>query len=76
VIATGFDFEKLHNGSVLIRFCDDNDNTITTQLITEEGLRRLPVVIHAFFLAVEKGPEAAQAFLNNLKSLEDQRRVR
>lgn len=75
MIATGLDFEILHNGTVLICFCDDDGNTITTQLITEEGLRRLPVVVHAFFMAVEKGPEAAQAFLNNLRSLEDQRRV-
>jgi hypothetical protein len=68
--ATGFDFEPLSNGDVLIEFFADDGKTINTQVITREAVARLPVVVHAFFLAVEKGQGAALVFLNGVTVLE------
>jgi len=71
--ASGFDFEPLLNSDVLIQFFADDGQRINTQVITRECLARLPVVIHALFLAVEKGQEAAQTFLKSLTIVEDRR---
>ena len=68
--ATGFDFEPLPTGDVLIQFFGDDGKTINTQIITRDGLARLPVVVHAFFLTVEEGPDAALAFLDVVTSRE------
>lgn len=64
--ATGFDFEPLPNGDVLIDFYGDDGVVFNSQIITRECLTRLPVVVHAFFLAVEKGKDAALAFLDGV----------
>jgi len=68
--ATGFDFEPLPTGDVLLQFFGDDGTTINTQVITKEGLARLPVVIHAFFLALESGKDAALAFLDGVTTRE------
>ncbi len=67
--ATGFDFEPLPSGDVLIQFFADDGKKIKTPLITREGLVRLPVVVHAFFLAVEQGQEVALDFLKNMAAV-------
>jgi len=64
--ATGFDFEPLPNGDVLIEFHAEDGVTFNTQVITRECLARLPVVVHAFFLAVEKGSDEALKFLTSM----------
>jgi hypothetical protein len=66
--ATGFDFEPLPTGDVLIVFHGDDGLTINTQVITRECLTRIPVVAHAFFLAVEEGKEAALAYLDHMNN--------
>lgn len=68
--ATGFDFEPLPTGDVLIEFFGCDGKTFNTQVITRECLARLPVVVNAFFLAVDQGPEAAVAFLDDVASRE------
>ena len=68
--ATGFDFERLPHGDVLMQFLGDDGVVINKQVITNECLARIPVVIHAFFLAVEEGTEAAMAYLDRMLSLE------
>jgi len=68
--ATGFDFEPLPNGDVLIQFFGGDGETINTQVITREALARLPVVVHAFFLAVEMGQDAALAFFKGVTARE------
>jgi len=73
LIASGFDFEPLSTGDVLIQFFADDGKTINTQIITREALARLPVVVHAFFLVVEDGPDAALAFLNGVTAREGDR---
>ena len=66
--ATGFDFEPLPNGDVLIEFHAEDGVTFNTQVITRECLARLPVVVHAFFLAVEKGNDEALKILTSITS--------
>jgi hypothetical protein len=66
LVATGFDLEPLPNGDVLIEFFGDDGKTFNTQVITREGLARLPVVVHAFFLAIEEGKDAAIKFLDGV----------
>lgn len=68
-VATGFDFQALPNGDVLIQFFANDGQTINSQIITREGLARLPVVVHAFFLAVERGKDAASDFLNSVTGM-------
>jgi len=67
--ATGFDFEPLMSG-VLIPFFGDDGQTVNTQVITKGGICRLPVVAHAFFLAVEMGQDAALAFFKGVTARE------
>lgn len=64
--ATGFDFEPLSNGDVLMEFIGDDGVRINTQVITKECLAKMPVVAHALFVAVEQGQEAALAFLKRM----------
>lgn len=66
MIATGFDFEPLPNRDILIQFFGDDGVPINSQVITRECLARMPVVIHALFLAVEKGQVAALAYLKQM----------
>lgn len=70
--ATGFDFEPLPNGDVLMQFFGDDCVAINTQVMTRECLARLPIVVHAFFLAVEKGKDEALQFLNSMTAEEGQ----
>ena len=72
MIATGFDFGALPNGDVLIQFFSDDGKTVNTQIMTRECLARLPVVVHAFFLAVEKGSDEAFDFLKSMTAEEKQ----
>ena len=69
--ATGFDFEPLPNGDVQIEFYGDDGKTVNTQVITRECLTRIPVVAHAFFLAVEEGKEAAMAYLSKMSIVDN-----
>ncbi len=68
--ATGFDFEPLPNGDVLIRFFGDDGVVFNSQIITRECLARIPVVAHALFVAVEEGKETALAYLNAMSMLD------
>ncbi len=72
MIATGFDFGALPNSDVLIQFFSDDGKTVNTQIMTRECLARLPVVVHAFFLAVEKGKDEAFDFLKSMTAQEEQ----
>jgi hypothetical protein len=77
MIATGFDFEPLESGDVLIEFFGDDGVTINTQVITKECLSRMPVVAQALYLAVEQGKEVAIEYLNKMSILEqiNERRI-
>jgi hypothetical protein len=69
--ATGFDFEPLPNGDVLIEFFGDDGTTFNTQIITRECLARIPIVAKATFIAIEEGKDAALAFLNTMNERKD-----
>ena len=71
MIATGFDFGAMPNSDVLIQFFSDDGSTVNTQIMTRECLARLPIVVHAFFLAVEEGKDEALNFLNSLAAEEN-----
>lgn len=62
MFATGFHLEPLPNSHVLIRFQGDDGTTVNTQVVTREVLCRLSVVVHAFFVAVNEGEDAARDF--------------
>jgi len=65
-IATGFHFEPLPHGSVLICFFGDGPTPINEQIISPDVLRRMPVVAALLDVAVKKGPETAREFLGRL----------
>lgn len=69
--ATGFDLSPLPNSDVLIHFQSDDGTILNTQVVTREVLCRPPVVVHAFFLAVNQGEEAARDFLSRFKGGEN-----
>lgn len=58
--ATGFDFEPLPDGNVLIEFFGDNGKTTNRQVVTAEVIRRMPVVAGLLDVALRRGPEAAR----------------
>ena len=71
-VATGFDFEPLPDGNVLIEFFGDDGMTINTQIVTAEVIRRMPFVAALLDVAVMKGPETAREIVEWL-NLEGER---
>ena len=64
--ATGFDFEPLANGHVLIEFFGDDGDTLNTQEVTAEVIRHMPLISALTDAALLKGPGVAQAVFNLL----------
>ncbi len=62
-IATGFDFEPLANGNVLIEFFGDDGKTFNTQVITAEVLKSLPVVANLTLVAMTDGVEGVKGIM-------------
>lgn len=70
-VATGFDFEPLPTGDVLIEFHGDDEGVkINSQIIARECFFRLPVVACALLIAAERGEEAARKFLKKMSKLD------
>ena len=67
-VATGFDLEPLPSGDVLIEFFGDDGETVNAQVITRKALAQLPAVVHATFLPVDQGQDAALSFLDWLNA--------
>jgi hypothetical protein len=65
-IATGFDFQPLPDGNVLIEFFRDDGKTINSQVVTAEVVERIPVVAVLTEIALEKGPEVATKIMKEL----------
>ncbi|NLY01165.1 MAG: hypothetical protein GXY83_34165 [Rhodopirellula sp.] len=70
-VATGFDFQPLPNGNVLIEFCDDQGTTVNTQIITAQALVRLPLVAFITLTAINLGAEAAAKLLPVMDAAEE-----
>lgn len=69
--ATGFDFEPLPDGNVLIEFFSDDGTTINTQIVTAEVVRRMPLVAALLDVAIRMGPDAAKEIVENMKTKRD-----
>ncbi|NQU21801.1 MAG: hypothetical protein HQ567_11010 [Candidatus Nealsonbacteria bacterium] len=65
-IATGFDFEPLKDGNVLIEFFGDDGHTFNTQVVTSEVLRSMPMVAMLTMVAMQDGVEAVKKLMDRL----------
>ena len=69
-IATGFDFEPLADGNVLIEFFGDDGKTFNTQVITSDVLKSLPVVAEVTQVAMTEGVEVAKGIVAAMNDAE------
>ena len=67
-VATGFTFEPVPDGNVLIEFFADDGKTINKQIVTFDLIRRIPVVA-GLNVAVKEGPEAAKEVMGIMNRL-------
>jgi hypothetical protein len=65
-IATGFDFQPLPDGNVLIEFFGDDGKTCSKQVVTAEALRRIPLVAILTDIAIKQGPDVAKEIMEKL----------
>lgn len=68
-LATGFDFQPLPNGYVLIEFFGDDGRTINQQIVTADVVRRMPFVAALLDVALGMGPEAAREIVERLNHI-------
>jgi hypothetical protein len=66
-IATGFDFEPLPDGNVLIEFFGDDGRTFNKQVVTADVLGRIPLVAILTDIAIKQGPDVAKEIMEKLK---------
>ncbi len=59
-IATGFEFQPLSDGNVLIEFYGDDGETFNTQIVTGEVVANMPLVAHLTGLALTDGIDAVE----------------
>lgn len=64
--ATGFDFEPMDDGNVLIEFFGDDGKTFNKQVVTPEVLCNLPLVAALTDLALRKGRQVAAEVMQKL----------
>ncbi len=64
--STGFDFQPLPDGNVLIEFHADDGKTISKQIVTPEVIRQMPLVAALLDVAVRKGPEVVREIMERL----------
>ena len=62
-IATGFDFEPLLDGNVLIEFYGDDGKTFNKQVVTAEVMRGMPEVAYLTGIAMTQGVEQVKAVI-------------
>jgi hypothetical protein len=66
-VATGFDFEPLPDGNVLIDFFGNDGQTFNKQVVTANVIRNMALVSVLTDMAMKKGPEVAKAVMSMLK---------
>lgn len=59
-VASGFDFEPLPAGNVLVEFFGDDGTTINQHIVTAEAVCRMPLVAALLDVAMRMGPEVAR----------------
>lgn len=67
-IATGFDFEPLSDGNVLVEFYGADGATFNTQVVTPDLMRNMALVSALTDVALRRGPEVAGAIMKLLSS--------
>jgi hypothetical protein len=67
-VATGFDWELLPNGNVLIDFFGDEGTVFNQQIVTPEVVQNLPIVAALVNVALKKGPEAVKDIMDRLNN--------
>jgi hypothetical protein len=65
-IATGFNFQPLPDGNVLIEFFGEDGNTLGHQIVIPEGINSMPLVAVLTQVALAKGPEVAKEIMAKL----------
>ena len=70
-IATGFEFEPLANGNVLVEFFDDDGETVNTQVVTAEVVASMPLVAHITGLALTEGIDAVEEAVSRMGRLQE-----
>jgi len=65
-IATGFDFEPLPNGNVLMEFFGDDGKTFATQVVTLDVVQSMPTVCWITLTYIEHGPEVAKKLMDKM----------
>ncbi len=64
--ATGFDFEPLPDGNVLIEFFGDDGKTFNKQVVTPDFLHDMPLVASLTVVAMRHGPQVAREIMRKL----------
>jgi hypothetical protein len=59
-VATGYDFEPLPDGNVLIEFFGHDGKTFNSQVITRDSLLSLPSVASLAIVAITEGVDAVK----------------
>jgi hypothetical protein len=68
--ATGFDFEPLPDGNVLIEFYGDDGKTFNSQVVTPDVMKSMALVSVLTDVALRKGPQVAKEVLSRLSDRE------
>jgi hypothetical protein len=71
-IATGFDFEPLPDGNVLIEFFGDDGKTFSTQVVTPNVVESMPLVATLTGVAMREGADAVKEILAKLNECQDE----
>lgn len=69
-IATGFDFQPLPDGNVLIEFFADDGKTFNSQIVTPSVIDSMPLVAALLKVALSKGPDVAREIVERLNERE------
>lgn len=72
--ATGFDFEPLKGGNVLIEFFGDDGVTFNKQVVNAEVIRTMPLVAVLLHVVMTTTPEVANEIMAKMSQKQRQRR--
>jgi hypothetical protein len=64
--ATGFDFQPLDDGNVLIEFFGNDGKTFNTQVVTADVMKNMAMVSVLTDVALRKGPKIAKEIMSKL----------
>jgi hypothetical protein len=65
-LATGFDFEPLPDGNVLIEFFGDDGHTFNKQIVTAKVMRSMAVISVATDVIMKQGIESGKELMTRM----------